>query len=111
MEILNTTTVEAGLDIFDWIFGILLLSAGGFFLIYIIVDMISTYFDPASLIFIGLAVIMMVSGVLIFVFGGNKISYNKYDVIFNENVNLDEIGEKYIIRGHDGKIWHLEDKH
>lgn len=111
MEILNTTTVKAGLDIVDWIFGILLLSAGGFFLIYIIVDMISTYFDPASLIFVGLAVIMMGSGILIYVFGGNKISYNKYDVIFNENVNLDELGEQYIIKGHDGRIWHLEDKH
>lgn len=111
MEILNVTTVEAGLDIFDIMLGIILLGGGGFLLVYIIKDMITTHFDPDSLVFMGLALVMVALGIIVLVFGGNKTAYNKYDVIFNENVNLDEIGEKYIIRGHDGKIWHLEDKH
>ena len=111
MEILNTTTVEAGLDFLDIMLSITFICGGGFFLVYIIADMATMGFDTSQLIFMGLALVMVALGIIILVFGGNKTAYNKYDVIFNENVNLDEIGEKYIIRGHDGKIWHLEDKH
>ena len=41
----------------------------------------------------------------------NKVEYREYDVIFTEPVDMDELTEKYEIKGNDGRIWHLEDKH
>lgn len=41
----------------------------------------------------------------------NKVEYREYDVIFTEPVDINELSEKYEIKGNDGRIWHLEDKH
>lgn len=111
MEILNITTVEAGWDTFYIVVGSVICLIALFLFIYIFTEW---YKDKAciNLLVLLLYPLAMVGlGIAIMRVGHESITYNKYDVVFTDTVNLDELGEQYIIKGHDGRIWHLEDKH
>jgi len=110
MEIINTTTIEAGWSVAACV-------VGGIFVLMGIVLLILTinawwqlnredlFWCIFSIIFAGLL------GVGLPLKTREPVAYNKYDVLFTEPIDMNEFDAKYTITGKDGNIWHIEDKH
>lgn len=111
MEILNITTVEAGWDTFYIVVGSVICLIALILFIYIFTEWYKDKDCLGSLVFLLYPLAIAGLGFAIMSAGHEPITYNKYDVVFTDTVNLDKLGEQYIIKGHDGRIWHLEDKH
>ena len=111
MEILNTTTIEAGWDAFYIVIGSIICITALILFIYIFTEWCSDKAYVGFLIFLLYPLAIAGLGFVIMTAGHEPVTYNKYDVVFTDTINLDELGEQYIIKGHDGRIWHLEDKH
>lgn len=111
MEILNVTTVGAGWDKFYIFVGSVICVIALILFIYIFTEWYKDKAYMGFLIFLLYPLALTGLGIVIMRAGREPVTYNKYDVIFTDTINLDELGEQYIIKGHDGRIWHLEDKH
>jgi hypothetical protein len=111
MEILNVTTIEAGWDAFYIFMGSVICFIALLLFIYIITEWYKDKAYMGFLIFLLYPLALTGLGIVIMRAGHEPVTYNKYDVVFTDTVNLDKLGEQYIIKGHDGRIWHLEDKH
>ena len=111
MEIINETIHVAGeingWDVFRIVIGIFVVSA----CIWVVIVSCQERNWLPSVVFIVLGLIWCVCIILSFNNITNKVEYREYDVIFTEPVDINELSEKYEIKGNDGHIWHLEDKH
>lgn len=112
MEIINETLHTIGGDINGWaifrfIFCILCISLW----IWCIIASIHEHSWLLTIIGCGLIVLYIFCSITAFNDITNKVEYREYDVIFTEPVDINELNEKYEIKGNDGRIWHLEDKH
>lgn len=110
MEILNTTTIEAGWNIVACIVGGILILMGIVLLVLMIrawktLNNADIFWCIFSIIFAGLL------GIGLPLKTRNPVAYNKYDVLFTEPIDMNEFDAKYTITGKDGNIWHIEDKH
>jgi len=110
MEIINTTTIEAGWSIAACITGGIFIFMGIVLLIltiraWKILDNADIFWCIFSIIFAGLF------GIGLPLKTRNPIDYNKYDIIFTQPIDMNEFDAKYTITGQDGNIWHIEDKH
>lgn len=111
MEIINTTLVNAGNNITDWIF-LAILGVLGMVAIVIAISAIADREVGLGIVSILLGLFALSVSIGIFIDKRNTEPYNKYDVIFTgEEINMKEFLDKYTITGHDGNIWHLEDNH
>lgn len=110
MEIINTTTIEAGWSITACIVGGILILMGIVLLIltiraWQILNKADIFWCVFSIIFAGSF------GIGLPLKTRNPVAYNKYDVLFTEPIDMNEFDAKYTITGRDGNIWHIEDKH
>ena len=110
MEILNVTTVEPHLEIGPVLAGCLLCILA----LAVFIETISLVHkvkDKKYLWMLLFPAAIMIGGIAVMFINRVSVAYNQYDVFFTGPVDMDELAEKYIITGRDGKIWHLEDKH
>ena len=110
MEIINTITVEAGWSIAACITGGILAFMGIVLLILMIrawhmLNKADIFWCIFSIIFAGSL------SIYLFILGHTPVAYNKYDVIFTQPIDINDLYDKYVIIGRDGNIWHLEDIH
>lgn len=109
MEIINTTLVEAGVPTPNLIGAIILWLCALFCLIAAVVCWINN--EGAFEFIFGFILCILLGGGCFFV-NKTKEPYYKYDVVFTgEEINMKEFVEKYNITGHDGNLYHIEDKH
>ena len=111
MEIINITTVEAGWRIAPCIVSGILILMG----IVLLILMIRAWWqlNREDVFWCIFSIILACSiGIgLPLKYGREPVTYNKYDVIFTEPIDMNEFDAKYTITGKDGNIWHIEDKH
>ena len=110
MEIINTTTIEAGWSIAACVVGGILAFMG----IVLLILMIRAWqILTKEEIFWCIFGIILAGGLSIYLFtlGRIPVAYNKYDILFTEPIDMNEFDAKYTITGKDGNIWHIEDKH
>lgn len=111
MEIINETVHAVG-EIDGWeIFRIIAFCVLTIFFLWVA---IKSFQDQSWFCFsMSIVVIIVYIFCLIVCFNDvtNKVEYREYDVIFTEPIDINELSEKYEIKGNDGRIWHLEDKH
>lgn len=111
MEIINTTTVEAGWSIPVCIAAGILTLMG----IVLLILMIKAWpqLDKTDIFWCIFGFILACSfGIgLPLTVGREPVTYNKYDVLFIEPIDMNKFDAKYTITGKDGNIWHIEDKH
>lgn len=110
MEIINTTTIEAGWSIATCVIGGIFALMGIVLLILTInawwqLTREEVFWCIFSIIFSCLL------GIGLPLKTRNPVTYNKYDVLFTEPIDMNEFDAKYTITGKDGNIWHIEDKH
>lgn len=110
MTIINTTVVEAGWSISACIIGGVMVCLAILLLVLSLrawhsLDFGDKFWCIFSLIFALAIAIGLPLNTRI------PISYNKYDILFTEPVDMNEFDAKYTITGKDGNIWHIEDKH
>lgn len=112
MEIINVTTIEAG-----WRNTAACITGGVLILmsIVLLILMIRAWhtLNKADVFWCIFSFIFACSfgiGVPLKI-GREPVTYNKYDVIFTEPIDMNEFDAKYTITGKDGNIWHIEDKH
>lgn len=110
MEIINTTTIEAGWRIAPCIVGGILILMG----IVLLILMIRAWWqlNREDIFWCIFSIILACSiGIGLPLKTRNPIAYNKYDVIFTEPIDMNEFDTKYTITGKNGNIWHIEEKH
>lgn len=110
MEIINTTTIEAGWNIVACITGGILAFMG---IVLLILMIRAWHMLNKGDIFWGIFSVVFAESLSIYLFflGHIPVAYNKYDVIFTQPIDMNEFDAKYTITGKDGNIWHIEDKH
>ena len=111
MEIINTITVEAGWSVAACIVGGILILMG----IVLLILMIRAWriLNKADVFWCIFGIILAWSiGIgLPLKIGREPVTYNKYDALFVEPIDINDLYDKYVITGRDGNIWHLEDIH
>lgn len=111
MEIINTTTIEAGWNTVACIVGGILALMG----IVLLILMIRAWgqLNKEDIFWCIFGIIFACAFGIGFPlkYGRVPVAYNKYDVLFTEPINMNEFDAKYTITGKDGNIWHIEDKH
>lgn len=109
MEIINMTFVEAGVPTFYLVMSIVLWVCALCSLIGAIICWVE---GEWAWEFIFAFICGVILGLGCFFVNRVKEPYYKYDVVFTgEEINMKEFVEKYSITGHNGNIYHIEDKH
>ena len=86
MEILNTTTIEAGWDTFYIIMGSVICVIALILFIYIFTEWYKDKAYIGFLIFLLYPLALTGLGIVIMIAGREPVTYNKYDVVFTDTI-------------------------